>query len=282
MTSSGGGRPAAAGPDPLPLPVVDNHLHLDHAREGEDLPDIAATLAAAARVNVTRVVQIGCDLPGARMTVAAVEAHPTMVGGVALHPNEVPRLAASGELDAAYAEIASLAEHPRVRTIGETGLDYYRTDESGRPVQQDGFRWHLALARRVGKPVQVHDREAHADVLRILAEEPAPPAVVLHCFSGDVEMAREAVARGYYLSFAGPVTFKNARGLRDALAVTPLEQLLVETDAPYLAPSPHRGATNTPALVPYTVRVMADVLAVDVPTLCRALDANAERLYGPW
>jgi TatD DNase family protein len=128
----------------------------------------------------------------------------------------------------------------------------------------------------------VHDREAHADVLRILAEEPAPPAVVLHCFSGDVEMAREAVARGYYLSFAGPVTFKNARGLRDALAVTPLEQLLVETDAPYLAPSPHRGATNTPALVPYTVRVMADVLAVDVPTLCRALDANAERLYGPW
>ena len=282
MTSSGGGRPTAAGPDPLPLPVVDNHLHLDHAREGEDLPDIAATLAAAARVNVTRVVQIGCDLPGARMTVAAVEAHPTMVGGVALHPNEVPRLAERGELDAAYAEIASLAEHPRVRTIGETGLDYYRTDESGRPVQQDGFRWHLALARRVGKPVQVHDREAHADVLRILAEEPAPPAVVLHCFSGDVEMAREAVARGYYLSFAGPVTFKNARGLRDALAVTPLEQLLVETDAPYLAPSPHRGATNTPALVTYTVRVMADVLAVDVPTLCRALDANAERLYGPW
>lgn len=275
-------RPAPAGPDPLPLPVVDNHLHLDHAREGEQLPDIAGTLAAAARVNVTRVVQIGCDLPGARMTVAAVEAHPTMVGGVALHPNEVPRLAERGELDAAYAEIAALAEHPRVRTIGETGLDYYRTDEAGRPVQQDGFRWHLALARRLAKPVQVHDREAHADVLRILAEEPAPPAVVLHCFSGDVEMAREAVARGYFLSFAGPVTFKNAHGLRDALAVTPLGQLLVETDAPYLAPSPHRGATNAPALVPYTVRVMAEVLAVDLPTLCRALDENAERLYGPW
>lgn len=275
-------RPAPAAPDPLPLPVVDNHLHLDMAREGEPLPDLAQTLAAAARVGVTRVVQIGCDLPGARFTVEAVDAHPSMVGGVALHPNEVPRLAARAELDAAYAEIAALAEHPRIRTIGETGLDHYRTGEEGRAVQEDGFRWHIALAARLGKPLQVHDREAHEDVLRVLADEPAPPAVVLHCFSGDARMAREAVRRGYYLSFAGTVTFKNARGLRDALAVTPLDHLLVETDAPYLTPSPHRGATNAPYLVPLTVRAMADVLAVDVPQLCRALDANAERLYGPW
>jgi TatD DNase family protein len=261
---------------------VDNHLHLDMARDGETLPDLTQTLAAAARVGVTRVVQIGCDLPGARFTVEAVDEHPSMVGGVALHPNEVPRLAARGELDAAYAEIAALAEHPRIRTIGETGLDYYRTGEEGRSVQEEGFRWHIALAARLGKPLQVHDREAHDDVLRVLADEPTPPAVVLHCFSGDVAMAREAVRRGYYLSFAGTVTFKNARALRDALAVTPLEHLLVETDAPYLTPSPHRGATNAPYLVPLTVRAMADVLTVDVPQLCRALDANAERLYGPW
>lgn len=275
-------RAAAPSPDPLPLPVVDNHLHLDLSRDDEPAPDVAASLRAAAEVNVTRVVQIGCDLPGARFTVAAVQRHPAMLGGVALHPNEVPRLAAAGELDAAYAEIAALAEHPRIRAISETGLDYFRTGEEGHAVQQEGFRWHLRLAARLGKPVQVHDRQAHDDVMAILAEEPAPPATVLHCFSGSVAMAREAVARGYFLSFAGTVTFKNARELRDALAVVPLENLLVETDAPYLAPAPHRGASNGPYLVPHTVRRMADVLGVDVPALCRAVSDNAERLYGPW
>ena len=275
-----GDRPTA--PDPLPIPVVDNHTHLDMGRGDEPRPDLGAALRDAAAVGVDRVVQIGCDLQGARFTAEAVEAYPCVLGGVALHPNEVPRLAAVGGLDAALAEIEQIAAHPRVRVVGETGLDYYRTGPDGVPVQQDSFRWHIDLAKRLGKALQIHDRDSHADVLRILAEEGAPERTVLHCFSGDVEMARVAVDRGYFLSFAGTVTFKNARDLRNALAVVPLEQVLVETDAPYLTPMPWRGSTNSPYLIPLTVRRMADVLGVAVPTLCAALSENSERVYGPW
>ncbi|GAB3077988.1 TatD family hydrolase [Phycicoccus sp. Root563] len=278
---TGHGRVPTA-PDPLPIPVVDNHTHLDIAREGEDAPDVAAAVALAASVGVDRMVQIGCDLPGARFTVEVVDRHRAMLGGVALHPNEVPRLAEQGDLPSACAEIEALAAHPRVRVIGETGLDYYRTGPEGVGVQQDSFRWHIDLAKRTGKALQIHDRDAHDDVLRILAEEGAPEKTVLHCFSGDMGMARECVERGYYLSFAGTVTFKNAKGLRDALAVTPLDRLLVETDAPYLTPVPWRGATNSPFLVPLTVRAMAGVLGVAVPTLCQALSATSEDVYGPW
>lgn len=269
-------------PDPLPIPVVDNHTHLDIARDGEVPPDVSEALAKAASVGVDRVVQIGCDLPGARFTVDLLDHHPGMLGGVALHPNEAPRLGARGQLAPAYVEIESLAAHPRVRVIGETGLDYYRTGPEGAGAQQDSFRWHIDLAKRAGKALQIHDRNAHEDVLRILEEEGAPDRTVLHCFSGDITMARECVARGYYLSFAGTVTFKNAGGLRDALAITPLAQLLVETDAPFLAPSPWRGASNGSYLVPLTVRRMADTLGVAVPTLCQALSESSERVYGPW
>jgi TatD DNase family protein len=271
-----------AAPDPLSIPVVDNHTHLDIAREGEEAPDIAQAVAAAASVGVDRLVQIGCDLEGARFTVKAVEAHPALLGGVALHPNEAPRLAAAGSLDAAYREIEELAAHPRVRVVGETGLDYFRTGPDGVGVQQDSFRWHIDLAKRLGKALQIHDRDAHDDVLRILEEEGAPDRVVMHCFSGDLAMARTCVERGYYLSFAGTVTFKSAKGLRDALSVTPLERVLVETDAPYLAPVPWRGAANAPYLVPLTVRSMAGVLGVAVPTLCAAISTNSEDIYGPW
>jgi TatD DNase family protein len=275
-----GDRPPA--PDPLPIPVVDNHTHLDMGRGEEPRPDLGQALREAAAVGVDRVVQIGCDLPGARYTVEAVDAYRAVLGGVALHPNEVPRLAARGELDAALEEIATLAEHPRVRVVGETGLDYYRTGPDGVEVQQSAFRWHIDLAKRLGKALQIHDRDAHDDVLRVLDEEGAPDRTVLHCFSGDVEMARVCVERGYYLSFAGTVTFKNARDLRNALAVVPLSQVLVETDAPYLTPMPWRGSTNAPYLVPLTVRRMADVLGVAVATLCEALSANSERVYGSW
>ena len=275
-----GERPTA--PDPLPIAVVDNHTHLDLGRGDEPRPDLAQSLRDAAAVGVDRVVQIGCDLPGARFTVEAAEAYPAVLGGVALHPNEVPRLAATGELADAYAEIADLAAHPRVRVVGETGLDHYRTGPDGLAVQEESFRWHIDLAKRLDRTLQVHDRDAHEDVLRVLEEEGAPERTVLHCFSGDVEMARLCVERGYYLSFAGPVTFKNARGLRDALAVVPLSQVLVETDAPYLTPMPWRGSANSPSLIPLTVRRMADVLGVAAPTLCEALSANSERIYGPW
>jgi TatD DNase family protein len=214
--------------------------------------------------------------------VEMVERHPAMLGGVSIHPNEAPRLAEAGSLHAAYEEIEALAAHPRVRVIGETGLDYFRTGPEGVGVQQDSFRWHIDLAKRTGKALQIHDRDAHDDVLRILAEEGAPDTTVMHCFSGDAEMARTCVERGYHLSFAGTVTFNNARGLRDALAVTPLDRVLVETDAPYLTPHPWRGSTNAPYLIPLTVRSMAGVLGVAVPTLCEALSANSEAVYGPW
>ncbi len=280
-------------PDPLPLPVVDNHTHLDIAGSTRDSwpyhDEVAVDdglldqlIAEAARVNVTRAVQVGCDLPSARWTVELVARSPRLVGAVALHPNEAPRLAGQGQLDTALDEIARLARHPRVRCVGETGLDYYRTPPEGREVQQESFRRHIALAKELDLTLQIHDRDAHDDVLRVLEEEGAPRRTVFHCFSGDAEMARRAVDAGYFLSFAGTVTFKNAAGLRDALAVTPLDRLQVETDAPYLTPTPHRGRPNASYLVPHTVRAMAQVLAVDVPTLCRALDATAEDLYGPW
>lgn len=286
-------------PDPLPLPVVDNHCHLDIVRD--DTSDavgpggapggtgaatstdrIAQALATAAGVGVDRVVQIGCELESARFTVAEVDRHPGMLGGVAIHPNEAATLGARGELADALAEIERLVDHPRVRVVGETGLDYFRTGEDGRAAQIESFRWHIDLAKRTGLALQIHDRDAHDDVLRVLDEEGAPEKTVLHCFSGDMAMARECVERGYHLSFSGTVTFKSAHGLRDALAVTPLENLLVETDAPYLTPTPWRGSANSPYLVPLTVRAMASTLSTDVTALCRALSDNAERLYGPW
>ena len=284
----------APRPDPLPLPVVDNHTHLDirrrdladaiapDGREERTTQDVAAALASAASVGVDRVVQVGCDLESARFTVDQVDRHPSMLGAVALHPNGIPALAEAGRLQAAWDEIEALAAHPRVRAIGETGLDYFRTGPEGHAVQQESFRWHIDLAKRTGKALQIHDRDSHDDVLRILAEEGAPETTVLHCFSGDLAMARECVERGYHLSFAGTVTFKSAAGLREALAHTPIEQVLAETDAPYLTPSPERGRANAPYLLPHTVRVMARTLGVDVPTMCAAISETSERVYGTW
>lgn len=269
-------------PVPLPLPVVDNHTHLDISRDALEPVDVAAAIRAAKAVGVNRAVQVGCDLRGVRWTVETIEQHPELVGGIAIHPNEAPKHAERGDLDEVLAEVEQLAQHPRVRAIGETGLDYFRTGPEGVAAQQHSFRWHIDLAKRLGKALQIHDRDSHDDVLGILREEGAPAHTVLHCFSGDVAMARECLAAGYYLSFSGTVTFKNARALRDALAITPLEQVLVETDAPYLTPSPFRGAINAPYLIPVTVRAMASVLNIDVPTLCRHLSDNAERIYGPW
>ncbi len=284
----------APHPDPLPVAVVDNHTHLDVRRrdvadaiapeggEQRSTDDVAAALASAASVGVDRVVQVGCDLESARFTVDQVDRHPSMLGAVALHPNEIPALAEAGELQSAWDEIERLAAHPRVRAIGESGLDYFRTGPEGHAVQQESFRWHIDLAKRTGKALQIHDRDSHDDVLRILAEEGAPETTVLHCFSGDLAMARECVERGYLLSFAGTLTFKSAGGLREALAHAPIEQVLAETDAPYLTPTPERGRANAPYLLPHTVRVMARTLGVDVPTMCAAISANSERVYGPW
>ena len=269
-------------PEPLPHPVVDNHCHLDIA-DGEWF-ETAQAVAAAASVGVPRIVQIGCDLPGARWAVDAAATHDALVAGVALHPNEAPRLAAAGRLDEAMAEIEALAQaHDKVRAVGETGLDHFRTGEEGRAAQVESFRRHVDLAQRLGKTLVIHDRDAHAEVLEVIDSEGAPERWVMHCFSGDAEVARACLDRGAYLSFAGTVTFKNAAPLRNALVVAPQDRILVETDAPYLTPTPWRGRPNASYLVPLTVRAMADVRGDDLEALCRALDANTEAAYGgPW
>lgn len=271
-------RPAL--PDPLPHPVVDNHCHLDVARGDETALPVEEALSLAASVGVPRVVQIGCDLAGARWAVATAEEHPQVVAGVALHPNEAPRHADRGDLDEALAEIRRLAAHPRVRAVGETGLDYFRTGPEGREAQDASFRAHVRLARELDRTLVIHDRDAHDDVLRVLDSVGAPDRWVMHCFSGDARFARECLDRGAHLSFAGTLTFKNAEALRGALRVAPLDRLLVETDAPYLTPVPHRGRTNASYLVPLTVRAMAEVRGDDLAEVCRALEANTFAAFG--
>jgi TatD DNase family protein len=266
-------RPTA--PDPLPHPVVDNHCHLDMSI-GEDLLPVEDALARAAAVGVPRIVQIGCDLEGARWAVDAARTFDSIVAGVALHPNEAPRV----DLDADFAQIEKLAADPRVRAVGETGLDYYRTGEDGRTAQHESFRRHISLARQLGKTLVIHDRDAHADVIRVVDDEGAPERVVMHCFSGDASFARECLDRGFWLSFAGTVTFKNAQDLRDALVLAPRDRILVETDAPYLTPMPHRGRPNASYLVPLTVRAMAETRQDDLGELCAALESNTFEAFG--
>jgi TatD DNase family protein len=285
--TSGIEDPRPPVPDPLPVAVVDGHTHLDipaTGRDGTRVDDlsIAELLRRAEAVGVPHSVQIGCDVASSRTTVDLVTEYPQLLGGVALHPNEVPRLAARGALAQAYRDIEECAKNPRIRVIGETGLDYFRTGSEGQKIQQDSFRWHIDLAKRLDLTLQIHDRDSHADVFRILAEEGPPRNTVFHCFSGDVEFSRLCIDAGYVLSFAGTVTFKNAQSLREALAVTPFDQLQVETDSPYLTPAPFRGRPNAAYLIPYTVRAMAQVKCCDVPTLCTQLQATATRLYGSW
>jgi TatD DNase family protein len=290
-------------PEPLPVAVVDNHTHLDTEAElpdGEAPPTVAEQVARAAAVGVPRMVQIGCDLDAARWTDRVVREHPALLGGVAIHPNEAtlfagatdpgpdglvprPRPEHARGLDAAVAEIADLARgNDRIRVIGETGLDHFRSGADGRAAQVDSFRAHVALAKELGLALQIHDRDAHAEVLEVLARDGAPERTVFHCFSGDAEMARFCAAQGWYLSFAGTVTFGPSDGLRDALAQVPLSRVLVETDAPYLTPHPHRGRPNAPYLVPLTMRTIAQVQDVDLADACRAVAATSEAVYGPW
>jgi TatD DNase family protein len=268
-----------AAPEPLAVPVYDNHAHLE-ITDGDEPLDLAAHLERALEVGIAGVVQASGDIESSRWAVAAAEAHPRVLAAVAIHPNDAPVYDAAGRLDEAIAVMDELAAHPRVRAIGETGLDYFRTDEPGRPAQHRSFEAHIALAKKHGIAMQIHDRDAHRDVLDTLSRVGAPEKTVFHCFSGDADMAREAADAGYWLSFAGNITFKNAQNLRDALAVTPRERILVETDAPFLTPVPHRGRPNAPYLVPVTVRFMAAELGIDVDELCAQLAANTVEVYG--
>lgn len=260
-------------PEPLPAEALDAHCHLD-AMGCREAADVAAVMGKARAVGIRRVVTAGDTVASSRWCVYAASWHPDVHATVAVHPNET-----AGLTDAAYEELAALARRPGVVAIGETGLDYYwgRVEPA---VQQEAFRRHIALAKAVGKALVIHDRDAHADVLRILAEDGAPERTVFHCFSGDAAMARECVVAGYVVSFAGTVTFANAPELRKAAAVVPPDRLLVETDAPFLTPVPYRGRPNAPHLVPYTLRVLAEVTGLPLAELCAAVTRTAERTFG--
>ncbi|MGI8457013.1 MAG: TatD family hydrolase [Propionibacteriaceae bacterium] len=265
-------------PEPLPVAVVDNHCHLDVADGRTDLPPELA-IAEAAAVGVTRIVQVGCDVASSRWAVAAAERFPSVVAAVAVHPNDAAQ--PGTDLPAALAAIEALAAHPHVRAVGETGMDRFRTrDEAGIARQRESFAAHIALAHAYGRTLVIHDRDAHADILDVLDAEGVPERVVMHCFSGDADFARACLDRGAYLSFAGTVTFGNAQPLRDALAIAPRNQILVETDAPYLTPTPFRGRPNASYLVPHTVRAMAEVRGDDLADLCTAIAANTDAAFG--
>ena len=270
-------------PEPLPRPVVDNHCHLDTVIEHGG-PDVAQALEQSTAVGVPRIVQVGCDLPGARFAAQAALDFPQIIAAVSLHPNEAARHAdgrRSESLEDALAEIEKIARSSdRIRAIGETGLDYFRTDELGQPAQHESFRAHIEMANRLDKTLVIHDRDAHEDVLVDLDAVGVPERVVMHCFSGDAAFAKECLDRGAYLSFAGTVTFKNSNYLREALEITPLDRILVETDAPFLTPEPYRGRRNGSYLVPITVRFMAEFLDQDLADFCDQLNENTFCAFG--
>ena len=276
-------------PEPLPRPVIDSHTHLDvHDRSlhGDDAPDPAQLLLWAAEVGVPKVVQIGCDVESAEWSVPFAREHSNVTVGVALHPNDAARIGVRhgrAALEQAWQRIDELARDSVVSAVGETGLDYFRTPEAeGQAIQHESFRWHIELAKELDKTLVIHDRDSHDDVISVLLNQGAPERVVFHCFSGDVQMARVCAEHGWFMSFAGVITFGSAEGLREALHVVPDDLLLVETDAPYLTPKPNRGRVNATYLMPWTVRRMAEERGADVAELCDVLVANTHRAFGDW
>ena len=271
-----GKREAPPAPEPL-APLIDAHTHLD-ACGAVDAADVTAIVDRAAAVGVGAVVTIADDLASARWVTRAAEWDPRVYAAVALHPTRADALT-----DAARAEIEALASHPRVVAVGETGMDMYwpgRLDGCARPdVQREAFAWHIDLAKRIGKPLMIHNRDADREVLDVLRTEGAPETVIFHCFSSDAAMARECVAAGWLVSLSGTVSFRNARELREAVPLIPVEQLLVETDAPFLTPHPYRGAANEPYCLPYTVRALAELVDLRPEELAQATTSNARRVY---
>jgi TatD DNase family protein len=266
-------------PDPLEVFCLDAHAHMEIVTNtAPDSPEVAQVIATAKSVGIDRIVQVGYSAEQSQWCVDCAEAFPgSVLAAVALHPNEAPVVS---DLEADLAIIEKLAVHPRVRAIGETGLDFFRTEPALQDKQKYSFRRHIQLAKRVGKALVIHDRDAHRAVLDVLADEGAPDVTIFHCFSGDAEMARECIEKDYVLSFAGTVTFKNAPALREAVKLVPANQLLVETDSPFLAPDPHRGSLNTPAQIPNILRFIAAERGDDVNELAAAISENGNRIFG--
>ena len=266
-------------PEPIKTKTVDSHAHLELIHNSEpDSPLIKQTLDQAASVGIDRVVQVGYS---AEQSIWSVKCAESFVGqvlaAVALHPNEAPVV---DDLEKDLKIIEELAANPRVRAIGETGLDFFRTPEELRDKQKYSFARHIKMAKDHQKALVIHDRDSHRAVLDLLIQEGAPDKTIFHCYSGDAQMAKECIANNYILSFAGTLTFKNAPELREAVVLVPVEQLLVETDSPFLAPMPNRGSLNTPAQIPNTLRVMADLRGESVDYLAGAISENAERIFG--
>lgn len=267
-------------PEPLPFPVIDNHTHMDF-RDGWVTVSVKDALDAANAVGVKGAIQVGCDVESSQWAVKAAEEDPRVLAAVAIHPNDAPRLAAKDQLEDALAEIERLSAHPRVRAIGETGLDYFRTGEDGRDTQRYSFERHIDMAVRAGKAMQIHDRDAHDDVVEVLTSvTKLPEKVVFHCYSGDAALAKICNDNGWYMSFAGTVSFKNSKTQQAALEIADPNLILVETDAPFLTPHPFRGRPNAVYMVPYTVRFMAQHRGADVEELCQQLTRNTENVYG--
>lgn len=272
-------------PEPLASPCIDSHTHLDTVEEFTGLAP-GTSLRLAAEVGITRLVQIGCDIAGSRFAEQFARSHDGVVAAVAIHPNDAAELAARSrsELDEALARIDELAAAgPHVRAIGETGIDHWGTEDPGWQVQREVFAAHVRMAHEHHCTLAIHDREGHDDVLHVLDQEGWPERVIMHCFSGDAELARECVRHGAWLSFPGVLTFNNAERTRQALHSTPVDRILVETDAPFLTPHPHRGKRNGPYLIAHTIRFLCEQLDWDEASCCEQLRRNAFAAYGgPW
>lgn len=268
-------------PEALKVGTYDNHTHLEIA-DGENPMDYREHLELANQAGILGGVQVGGSVATSIWSAQTAAIEPRLLAAVALHPNVAAEYESLAELDEAIAEIAKLAPQPRVRAVGETGLDYFRTSEELRFLQQHSFEEHIAIAKENNIALQIHDRDAHEDVVSTLLRVGAPERTVFHCFSGDVELAEILIEHGWYASFAGTLTFKKNQGLRDALAILPKELILVETDAPFLTPEPYRGRPNSPYLIPLTVRKMAEVREVSEEEMSAQITSNTEAVYGLW
>ncbi len=273
-----------AAPEPLEVAIYDNHSHLDFVFD-EELGAMPwnENLDIAQSVGIRGVVQVGVTLESSKWSAELATKDVRVLAAVALHPNEAPLYENLENLNSAINEIEALATQPRVRAIGETGLDFFRTEgENSISLQQHSFEEHIRIAKENDIALMIHDRDAHDEVVATLKRVGAPEKVVFHCYSGDTDLAQICADNGWYMSFAGNITIKRNQHLRDSLAMAPKELILIETDAPFLAPEPFRGRPNAPYLVPVTARFMAEVRGEDLNELCAQLASNTESVYGSW
>ena len=273
-----------AAPEPLEIAIYDNHCHLEFVFD-EDLGVMPwnENLDLAQSVGIKGVVQVGVTLESSKWCAELASKDPRVLAAVALHPNEAPLYKNTEALNSAIAEIETLAAQPRVRAIGETGLDFFRTEgEDSIKLQQHSFEEHIRIAKEKNIALMIHDRDAHDEVVATLKRVGPPEKVVFHCYSGGTDLAKICMDNGWYMSFAGNITIKRNQHLRDSLAMADKDLILIETDAPFLAPEPFRGRPNAPYLVPVTARFMADVRGQDINELCAQLAQNTEAVYGDW